>query len=231
MIRVVPLTPCQPNWNDLGLRFDFSTSKPFTLRLPKRGWIKWTHLRHDTPTPHLFPFPPNMTLEKLSKSDMEALLAFHVDAARHLEERLRSTFPLPENGSGIVLSPEDQLDTEGPSPNSGDSSRLHSHFEMDLHRRSLAPSLSPSPPSTPVRPARLSPPPVREAWPVWGADPTSPISAPRHSASFGRKRRRIDEDEPRAREGIHLDPGWPRGLIRTPPRRRRIWDKENERRS
>ncbi|KAJ7484273.1 hypothetical protein FB451DRAFT_1363824 [Mycena latifolia] len=65
--------------------------------------------------------------------------------------------------------------------------------------------------------------------PIWGADRSSPTPTQRTTSS-SRKRRRMDEDESRPRDGLRLDPGWPRGFMRKPPRRRRVWDKENERR-
>ncbi|KAJ7867135.1 hypothetical protein B0H13DRAFT_1897655 [Mycena leptocephala] len=162
-----------------------------------------------------------MSLENLSKPALETLLAFHVEAAdtwKNDSSQLRSASGLQKSGSYATL-PE-QSWTSGPqlpfSP-------------TDLRRRSSAPS--PSQPSTPVRrvPGMPSSPAVG-TWPVWSMGATSPTPGPRHSPRLDRKRRRGNEENEYERLRRRIDPGWPRGFIRTPSRKRRLWEQENERR-
>ncbi|KAJ6572241.1 hypothetical protein B0H19DRAFT_1065206 [Mycena capillaripes] len=180
-----------------------------------------------------------ISLENLSTPALEALLAFHVEAARNIEERLRcaeeslrsteeglrSTLPLAEQNGDIEVSLEDAENALLP-----EHSALQSPFNL-LHRQSAAPS--PSPPSTPVRNTRQMPstPSLGGAWLAWSTDTTPPTPTPPHS-TVSRKRRRVEDENPGEREHvrIRIDPGWPRGFIRTPPRKQRVWDKENEKR-
>ncbi|KAJ7216736.1 hypothetical protein B0H12DRAFT_1078893 [Mycena haematopus] len=161
-----------------------------------------------------------MSLNNLSKPALEALLAFHADAARRIEEQLRATSPLI--GHDVELPITEGTNTEE------QSGVLRSPFnQSDSLRQASAPS--PSPPSTPVRrsPRMPSPPSVGRTWPTWSRESTSPTPGP---VSLSRKRRREEEDDSTEPEHTQrrINPGWPRGFIRTPPRRRRSWNKENE---
>ncbi|KAJ7512347.1 hypothetical protein B0H11DRAFT_1950760 [Mycena galericulata] len=168
-----------------------------------------------------------MSLDSLSNSALEALLEFYLEAVRRrLEERLRTAPMLPEFGTGA----DERI--EHADPRSQDPpDALQSPFNPGhLHpRRSLEPS--PSPPSTPVRRARpewlSSPRPMRALWPTLRVDTTSPTPSPPYTTSRKRGHVAGDEENSGARKRIRLDPGWPRGFIRVPPRRTRLWDKEN----
>ncbi|KAJ7669464.1 hypothetical protein DFH06DRAFT_184985 [Mycena polygramma] len=182
----------------------------------------------------LYPMSP----DSLQTPALEALLAFHLEAARQLEERLRSAEPprSVEERVRTTSSPNEHDDDGGGSSEDtpdmqlpAQSSSLQSPFTpTHLVRRTSVPSPG-SPSSTPVRsaPRISSPPSVRVTWPR-DTDATSPTPALCRS----RKRRRVEEEESseRNRVRVRIVPGWPRGFIRTPPRRRRLWDKENEQR-
>ncbi|KAF7348658.1 hypothetical protein MVEN_01384200 [Mycena venus] len=174
-----------------------------------------------------------MSLENLSKPALEALLAFHADAARRIEEQFGST-------EERLADSEDQLKLQLPladieaslEDTEEQSGALLSPFNLAAsHRRSSAPSSSPSPPSRPVHSAlRMpSPPSVSvRTWTRWSADITSPTPAPRHGCKRKHEEKEEEDSNERERVCICIDPGWLRGFTGTPPRRLRLWDKENE---
>ncbi|KAJ7506040.1 hypothetical protein B0H11DRAFT_1974574 [Mycena galericulata] len=158
-----------------------------------------------------------MSLDSLSNSTLEALLEFHLEGVR-LEERLRAApqFVTGAYDESELIEHADARSLQEPSD------ALQSPFNPGHMRPHRSLETSPSPPSTPV-PCAL---------PEWlssplPVDPTSPTPLPRYTASRNRGRKPDDEENSDARKRICLDPGWPRGFIRVPPRRMRLWDKEN----
>ncbi|KAK7046935.1 hypothetical protein R3P38DRAFT_2877047 [Favolaschia claudopus] len=178
-----------------------------------------------------------MSLKTLSKPALEALLAYHVEVARCIEEELESEreacndAPIVSLNSTIVeQSPELLGSSTAEQPIATPTPRfpfVHPDAQLTNSR-----------PSTPVnrRPSTSPSTPAAHDWPdtvtvPWRFECSSPSPTPRHSRNLKRKRAEEDPDDhiPQpVRVHIRIDPGWPRGFIRTPTRKRRVWNKENE---